>query len=207
MFRGVSQTEGEIAVQGGLDYANDSQHSVLRGRVGLEFDFGGPVDFGVEVDVYGGVRPHLGPVTLDVGVIGYLYPGSDIEDLDYVERKVAGSMTPLESLTLGAAAYRSPEFTLNGGDALYVEANAAYAFNDTFSVSGAVGNQSVDASGYFTGPGTSTDSYTTWNAGVAAAAHGFTVDLRYWDSDEEIANFAGEVVSDERVVLTVRRAL
>jgi uncharacterized protein (TIGR02001 family) len=207
VFRGVSQTADEIAIQGGFDYTNDSSLPFYAGVWGSSLDFGGPLDSGIEVDVYGGVRPQLGPVALDIGVIGYLYPGSDIEDLDYVELKVAGSVTPAESLTLGAAAYWSPEFTLNGGDALYVEANAAYAFNDTFSVSGAVGNQAVDAAGYFTGPGTSTDNYTTWNVGAAAAAYGFTIDLRYWDTDEEVANFDGEVVSDERFVVTLRRAL
>jgi uncharacterized protein (TIGR02001 family) len=207
VFRGVSQTSEEIAIQGGFDYTNDSSLPFYAGVWGSSLDFGGPLDSGIEVDVYGGVRPQLGPVALDIGVIGYLYPGADIEDLDYVELKVGGSVSPAESLTLGAAAYWSPEFTLNGGDALYVEANAAYAFNDRFSVSGALGNQSVDTAGYFTGPGTSTDNYTTWNVGAAAAVHGFTIDVRYWDTDEEIANFDGEVVSDERFVVTLRRAL
>lgn len=207
VFRGVSQSEGEIAILGGFDYANDASLPFYAGVWGSSLDFGGPDDSGVEIDVYGGVRPKLGPVTLDIGVIGYFYPGSDIEDLDYVELKAGGSVSPVESLTLGAAAYWSPEFTLSGGDALYVEANAAYAFNEAFSVSGAVGNQSVEADGYFTGPGTSTDNYTTWNVGAAAAMHGFTLDVRYWDTDEEIANFDGEVVSDERVVVTLRRAL
>lgn len=207
VFRGVSQSENELAIQGGFDLTNDDAFPWYAGVWASSLDFGGPVDSGVEVDLYGGVRPQIGPVTLDVGVIGYFYPGSDIDDLDYAELKVGGSLTPVENLTVGAAAYWSPEFTLNGGDALYVEASAAYAFNDTFSVSGAFGNQSVDATGYFTGPGTSTDNYTTWNVGAAAAVHGFTLDVRYWDTDEEIANFAGEVVSDERVVVTLRRAL
>jgi len=43
--------------------------------------------------------------------------------------------------------------------------------------------------------------------GATADVHGFTLDRRYWDANEDITNFAGEVGSDQRVVLTLRRAL
>jgi uncharacterized protein (TIGR02001 family) len=209
VFRGISQTDDDPAIQGGFDYANDDLGGlpVYAGVWSSSLDFGETVDSGIEVDVYAGIRPVFGPLATDFGVIGYFYPGSDIDDLDYVEFKGGLSGKPAEQLTLGAAVYYSPEFTLNGGHSLYAEGNAAYAFNERFSLSAAVGNQSVEVDGYFVGPGTDTDNYTTWNLGGTASAYGFSLDLRYYDTNENVVNFDGNVVSDERIVITLKRTL
>lgn len=217
VFRGISQTQGDPAVQGGFDLTTGAEGAPLyAGAWASNVDFGSPsaIRAPMELDVYGGVRPTIGPVSADFGVIGYLYPNADDPskaglsgDWNYWELKTAGSISPATGVTLGAAAYYSPEFPLNGGDALYTELNGSWTINDTFAVSGAIGHQQVAAAGYFVAPTTSTDNYTTWNVGATASVHGFTLDLRYWDSNENITNFAGEVVSDERVVLSLRRAL
>ncbi len=59
-----------------------------------------------ELDFYLGVKPVLGPVTFDFGVIYYVYPGSAEApnpggSADYVELKAGGSITPITNLTLG----------------------------------------------------------------------------------------------------------
>lgn len=208
VFRGQSQTQSDPAIQGGFDIT----HGILyAGAWASSLDFGSAgglaVDSGFELDLYAGIRPVLGPVTLDFGIIGYLYPGSDIPDIEMVEFRAGGSFAPVEGLTLAGNLFYSPEFTLNGGDSLYAEAAVAYTISDRFAVSAALGNQSVDTPGYFVGPGTLTDNYTTWNIGGTISAYGFGLDLRYHDTNEEIVNFAGEVVSDERFVATLRRAL
>jgi uncharacterized protein (TIGR02001 family) len=208
VFRGISQTQGDPALQGGFDYSHGSFYA---GTWGSSIDFGSAgglaTDTHLELDLYAGFKPTLGPVTLDLGVIGYFYPDAGIDDLDYVELKVGGSVAPAEGLTIGATLFYSPEFTFNGGDSLYAEATAGYTLNEVFSVSGGVGNQSVDAAGYFVTPTSSTDNYTTWNVGGTLSKWGFGLDVRYYDADEDITNFAGEVVSDERVVATLKRAL
>ncbi|MFZ2030099.1 MAG: TorF family putative porin [Vitreimonas sp.] len=217
VFRGISQTQGDPAIQGGFDFTtNVGGLPVYAGAWASNLDFGSrsAVHVPMELDIYGGLKPTIGPVSADFGVIGYLYPNADDPssaglsgDWNYWELKAAGSISPATGLTLGAAIYYSPEFPLKGGNALYTELNGSWAINDTFAVSGAVGHQQVDAAGYFVTPTSTTDNYTTWNVGATASAHGFSLDLRYWDSDEDITNFAGEVVSDQRVVLTFRRAL
>jgi uncharacterized protein (TIGR02001 family) len=217
VFRGISQTQGDPAIQGGFDVTTDvGGLPVYAGTWASNLDFGSPsaIHVPLELDVYAGVKPTIGPVSADFGVIGYLYPSADDPsdaglsgDWNYWELKAAGSISPATGVTVGAAVYYSPEFPLNGGNALYTELNASWTINDTFAVSGAVGHQQVDAAGYFVTPTTSSDNYTTWNVGATASSHGFTLELRYWDADEDITNFAGEVVSDQRVVLTLRRAL
>lgn len=186
IFRGVTQTSGNPAIQGSFDYTNGLFYA---GVWGSNVDFG--ADETMEADVYLGVRPVLGPVTFDFGVIGYFYPGStDVAgEYDYQEAKAAASFAPMENLTLGGALYYSPEFFGETGDAVYAELNGAYAFSDAFSVSGAFGNQDVDATG----------DYDTWNVGAAYAVSGFKLDLRYFDTD--ISGL------DSEVVFTLSRSL
>lgn len=186
LFRGVTQTSGNPAIQGSFDYTNGPFYA---GVWGSNVDFGG--DETLETDVYFGVRPSAGPVTFDIGAIGYFYPGAadDGAEYDYFEGKLGASVSPVEGLSLGAAAYYSPEFFGETGEALYLELNAAYALTDAFSVSGAFGNQDVDVAG----------DYDTWNLGAAYSVSGFKFDLRYVDTD--ISGL------DEEIVFTISRSL
>lgn len=203
VFRGISQSDSDIAIQGGFDAGYGALYA---GVWGSSIDFG--LDGTTEVDVYAGFKPTLGPVTLDLGVIGYLYPGMDSAfNADMVEFKAGASFAPVENLSVGATVYYSPEFTFSTGEAgVYVEGTAGYTFNDKFAVSGAVGNQSVDQTNYF---GASGDSYTTWNVGGTLSAYGFGFDLRYFDTDLDpsLVGPSGNASSDGRVVFSIKRAL
>jgi len=81
-FRGISQTLGGPAVQGGLDYAHAS--GLYLGNwnsnvSGVSF----PNGAGVEMDFYGGWRGEIGAgLTLDIGGLYYLYPGTRITGVD-----------------------------------------------------------------------------------------------------------------------------
>ncbi len=217
-FRGLSQTGGDPAVQGGFDYTNGAFYAGTWAS-NVDFDEFG-AGSGIELDLYGGYRPQLGPVTLDLGVIGYFYPGvTDIQagpfgegELDYVEGYVKASVQPKEHATLGVAAFYSPEFAGETGDAYYVEANGSYAFIDNLSLSGAVGYQNIDdVSGVF--PGEFSDEYVTWNVAASYALQGFTLDLRYVGADIEATDdlitqaFTTEARADDRIIFSIKRAL
>ncbi len=211
LFRGISQTEHSPTVQGGFDYSNGIFYAGTWAS-GVDFGLNGGADVAsLELDLYAGIKPTTGPVTWDLGVIGYFYPDSVDPvgtDVDYWEFKVAPSISPIEGLTVGAALYYSPEFTTSTDSALYYELNGSYAISDMFSVSAAVGHQTSDQTGYFVlEDATTTDEYTTWNIGGTLSVSGFGIDLRYYDTDEDITNFNGETVSDGTVVLAVKRAL
>jgi len=170
LFRGVTQTMNNPAIQGSLDYTNGPFYA---GVWASNVDFG--VDETIETDLYAGFRPTLGPVSFDFGVIGYFYPGSTdtLGEYDYVEGKAAASFAPVEGLTLGAALYYSPEFFAETGDALYTELNGAYAVTDQVSVSAAFGAQDIDAG----------VDYETWNLGASLTTLGLKFDLRYHETD------------------------
>jgi uncharacterized protein (TIGR02001 family) len=178
VFRGVSQTDENAQIYGGADLSSGIFYA---GVWASNVDFGDSTD--AEVDVYVGVKPTAGPVSLDFAALYYGYvnaPGGS--DYGYWEFKAAGSV-PAGPATVGAAMYYSPEFFGGTGEALYYEVNGGFPVGEKVSVSGAIGHQEID------GPG----DYNTWNLGVGFALNdniGF--DLRYHDTDEDALGDIGE---------------
>jgi len=213
-FRGLSQTDNEPSVQGGMD-ATFGNFYVGAWASNVDFGF----SESIELDLYSGYRFPVGPIAMDIGVIAYLYPGASDDgigagtgELDYYEGYVKGSFAPAEGVTLGGAAYFSPEFTAETGEAYYVEANGGVALSDMLALSGAVGFQSIDdVSGVF--PGSFTDEYTTWNFGGTYTNWGVSMDLRYVGTDVDSADdiitqaFTTDSKADDRVVFSVKRVL
>ncbi len=217
VFRGVAQNKENPSIQGGLDL---SYGIAYFGLWASNIDFGRNPDAPVgklgskvvstELDIYGGIKPVVGPATFDLGVIYYAYPGandngfraSQFEKQDYVEFKggVSGAFIPsLDKLTLGGMVYYSPEYQGKQGQVWTVEASAAYELpaigKVTPTVSALVGSQYGDASnivgdlafGKFQ-LGNGSDSLTYWNVGVTLAVEKFSFDFRYWNTDISNAN-------------------
>lgn len=191
VFRGVSQTQEDPAVQGGLDLTYGQFYA---GVWGSNVDFGAK-DPDLEVDIYAGVKPTVGDTSFDFGVLYYGYrkdkngaPGAN----SYTELKAAVSRT-FGPATLGAAVYYSPEWPGKGGDATYVEGNAALPLTKRFTLSGAVGHQEIKNYG----------DYNTWNVGVGyLLGENLTLDVRYHDTDEH--NYGK--IYDSRVVASLKAA-
>ena len=181
VFRGASQTDEDTALQGGIDATFGSFYA---GAWASNVDFGDDTD--AEVDLYGGYRAEAAGYALDLGVVGYFYvnePGG--ADYNYVEFKAAASRA-VGPATLGAVVYYSPDFFGVDDNATYLEANAAFAPADKWTVSGAVGHQWLDVNA----------DYTTWNLGVAyAMTDHLAADLRYHDTDVD-----GPLTEDRFVV-------
>lgn len=168
VFRGVSQTDEDPQVFGGVDV---TMGKFYVGTWASNVDFYDSTD--AEIDVYAGFKPTLGPVSLDLAAIYYGYVDAPSgSDYAYFEAKAAGSV-PVGKGTLGAAVYYSPDFFGSVDEAFYYEMNGSYPLTDKISVSGALGRQELK------GPG----DYTTWNLGVGFALNSHIgIDVRYHDS-------------------------
>ena len=188
VFRGYTQTDEGPAIFGGVDLTSGIFYA---GAWASNVDFFDSTD--AELDLYAGVKPTLGPVGLDLGLIYYSYINEpDGADYANVELKAAGSV-PVGPVTLGAGAYFSPDGFGAVEEALYYEGNAAWSPMANFAVSGAVGRQTYEGGG----------DYTTWNLGAGYTfAEKFTLDVRYHDTDVD----GCDDVCDERVVATLKAA-
>lgn len=192
VFRGVSQTMEDPAIQGGVDVTSGLFYAGLWAS---NVDFGTSTD--AEVDAYVGVKPELGGFTFDLAAIYYGYIDSPAGPEEaYWEFKAAASRA-FGPVSLGAALYYSPDFYAETGDAIYYEVNGAYAINDTWSASGAIGYQTFDEL-------PSAAEYATWNLGVSwAFAPHLTADLRYHDTEEDFKDLVGDN-AESRVVLGIK---
>jgi uncharacterized protein (TIGR02001 family) len=94
-YRGLSQSRLRPALQGGADFSHKSGFYVGTWASTIKWikDAGGDAD--VEVDIYGGYKTSVGAVGLDVGVLRYLYPGSELAvNPDTTEVYAAGTWGP-----------------------------------------------------------------------------------------------------------------
>jgi len=157
VFRGISQTDGDPALQGGVDYS----HGLFYvGAWASNVDF---ADY--ELDLYAGIQPVYKDFTFDLGAAYYGYSDNSLAS---TELKAAVSH-PLYKGTIGAAYF----YNVDVDDTEYYEINAAYPLTGKLSISGAVGEQKT---GGF--------KYTTENLGLTyAITPVFSIDVRATDTN------------------------
>lgn len=226
VFRGVSQTGEEPAIQGGFDATCGIFYA---GVWASSLDWGpdngpaGSTSAHLEIDVYAGIKPKTGPVTWDLGVIYYAYPGGaqpafagpGFNEPNFLEFKVGASGEIWKDGTLSGTFFYSPDYTLETGSVWTFEAGFTQAlpkigmFSPTFSA--LLGYQTGDDAAYATLIGNADDSYMYWNAGITLGFHEkWSVDFRYWDSN--LSDNAGGAAfcsgalfqCDERFVATLK---
>jgi uncharacterized protein (TIGR02001 family) len=202
LFRGLSQTSGDGAPSGGVDVTFGQFY---LGNWDSKVNFGPTAgdpgnETSVEYDLYGGFRPTLGPVALDVGFIRYGYVNApNAAHYDYWEGKILASYATGPN-TLGGAFYYSPEFFGKTGAAEYYEINDAYSgLIKNVTLSGAVGYQALDKAK------AGIKGYTTWNVGATYAFNSHIgVDVRYWGTDKDATDFYTKTFAGDRVVGTLK---
>ncbi|HAC00246.1 TorF family putative porin [Brevundimonas naejangsanensis] len=173
VFRGVSQTEEDAAISGGVDVTNGFAYI---GAWASNVSYAGDPDTNAEVDLYGGIRPSFAGFDWDIGVVGYLYLNQpDGADYSYAELKV-GASRAVGPATVSLTGYYSPDFFgAAEEEAFYLETAASVSPADRWTVSGALGRQWVS----------SDFDYATWNVGAAyALTDTLAIDVRYYDTDQ-----------------------
>jgi uncharacterized protein (TIGR02001 family) len=125
-FRGISQTEGDPALQGSLDFTSGLFYASVWAST---IDFGPDVDGDLEVDLVAGLAGETERGwRWDVGATYYVYPGSNedvpngiSESEDYAELYVGGGWGPLD-----VKYWWSPDLYNTDETASYIEANLAF---------------------------------------------------------------------------------
>ncbi len=166
-YRGISQSRLKPALQGGIDYAAPNGFYVGTWASTIKWikDAGG--DSEVEVDVYGGYKTEISPgLTLDVGVLQYLYPSNKLNPS-------ANTLEIYGALTYGPVTAKYSHGTTNlfgfadSKNSGYFDVTANFDLGDGMTLSPHVGHQSVKHN--------SAASYTDYSLTLAKDFSGLVV--------------------------------
>lgn len=202
-FRGVSQSDREMAVQSGITVSHDSgvYAGVWASNLAGWGTFGGA---NMELDLIGGYKAKLSDnATLDVGLTWYMYPGG-ADNTDFAEPyvKLTGTAGPA-TLTAGVA-YAPKQQAIgkwynSGADAaagvyndpgdkddnLYLWGDGALALAGTPVTARAHVGHSWGQNGL--GPNATavspTGEYWDWSLGADATYRNLTLNVSYVDTD------------------------
>lgn len=172
-FRGVSFSDKDPTIQGTINLTHDSGFYVGTWASGLA-GFGSFGGSNTEVDVYGGYSKEISGITVDVGLLWYLYPGTTGTDYAEPYASIKGSLGPVTA-KLGVA-YAPDQSAIGSDDNLYV-------FTD---VSSAIPNSPITlkahygySDGSLAGPN---GSYTDWLIGADITWKALTLGVAYVDT-------------------------
>ena len=185
VFRGVSQSNREIALQGGLDYSfGDS--GVYVGTWGSTVDYGDYDAPDFEADFYIGYNTDLGEkFNLDLMVTRYTYYGEEngYGSIDYNEFITKFAMKDVATLTLGY----SNDYANTGEDYMYANLGNSWDLGKDFSLNASFGRTFDDTNG----------DYNDWNVGVSKSFGNVEFGLNYYDTNLDYT-------ASDSVVLSVK---
>ena len=207
VFRGLSNSDENPAVQGSLDY---TFQGFYVGIWGSNTSF---TDAGIEIDYYAGYAGSSGKLGYDIMAIYYGYPdGGSNPEPDYFEAHLGLTYTfegaPLEP-TLGAGYNYSPDYFGEDGDGHYVHGTLDLSLPHGFTLGGEVGYQDVEGD-KSTGNSMGMDGgdgfdYVHWRVSLTKEIPDwFTLDLSYHDTGDDAGDFFGDI-ADSRGVFTISR--
>ncbi|MBO9519152.1 MAG: hypothetical protein J7493_13890 [Porphyrobacter sp.] len=200
-FRGVSQTDKEMAVQAGMSVTHQSgaYAGVWGSNLAGWGTFGGA---NMELDLYGGYAVEVGAVKVDVGLTWYMYPGG-ADKTDFAEPYVKLSTTVGPANLLAGVAYapkqealgnfsNTPQSRGQSEDNLYLWTDANAGVPGTpltlkAHVGYSNGNPGLGPNGTSLTP---TGEYWDWSLGGEAVFGPLTLGVSYVDTDISRANSA-----------------
>lgn len=171
VFRGITQTDFQPALQGGLDYSFNSGWYVGFWGSNVDFaDSDGP-DF--ELDTYIGYSHDLNDQwNVDVSLVHYAYFGerNAYGSIDYAE--FFAKLTWNEMLTFTAAF--APNYSNADYTSVYLNLAGSWELGNEISL-----NASIGHSDFSDGNG----SYTDWNLGLSRQFGPVNAAINYYDTD------------------------
>ena len=154
--RGIAQTSFKPAIQGGIDWAHRSGFyaGVFGSNVRWVKELNGATQGSVEVDLYGGFKGAIDdlPLTYDLGVITYQYPGNNSGVGGVLPAGTFANANTVE--VYGAISYKIVTLkvnrsignflgNLNSSGSMYFDLSAAVDLGNAFSLTPHIGRQTI----------------------------------------------------------------
>lgn len=193
VFRGMTQTGEDPALQGGMDYAHASGFyvGVWGSNVSWLEDYQGYSKGSLEIDIYSGFRNSIGDtgLTYDLGILRYQYPGdrpAGITNANTTELYAALGWKWFSAKYSHSISDETFGFANSRGSS-YIDLSVSVPIADTGLTAGAhYGNQNFD------GAANDVFDYEDWKISLAydlgklsSVAKGMTVGIAYTDTDAQ----------------------
>ncbi len=186
IWRGISQTDNEPALQGGVDWSHDS--GLYAGIWASNID-SGFLGADVEVDSYIGYSTEVSGVGVDVGFLHYEYPGAPGEsDLDEV---YVGLSYDAFSVTYSEGVDVLSDTSDFGS---YLDLGADFELPMDAALGLHMGHYDVKFGG---------EDYWDWKVSVSKEVAGFTIEAAYTDTDDASAGN----LDDSKLTLSISASL
>ncbi len=199
-FRGISQSNEDIALQGGFDYAFENGFYV--GTWGSSVDFDSAVDFNgsLELDFYGGWGTDIGEnSSIDIGYIYYYYPGDDNGlDGDYQEIYFNYGW---KDLSLGVA--YSDDYYGSSQEFFYAQANYDWGFAENWSLGLHVGWNKFEEDIFLS---SDKGDYIDYSVGVTWSALGVDLGLAWVGTDLNSEDVFDTDWGDDTAVFSIAKS-
>jgi uncharacterized protein (TIGR02001 family) len=184
IWRGLTQTGNESAVQGGIDYASDSGFYV--GTWASNVNYGADDVYSYEHDIYAGFAFDTGAVSWDVGYLYYNYDGEADFDFGevYLGLGVGGFSTTL-SLLANTQADEAEGQDFGFGEAYYLSVDYGFELSNGVEVGLHIGRHDGDFAEAFNG---NDGAYMDYN--VTFSKDGFSFMISDTDVDGPAADGA-----------------
>ena len=214
-FRGISQTDGNFAVQGGLTVSHESGFYV--GLWGSSIDdyvtvHGTPAQ---ELDIIAGFKKTFDGATFDIGAVYYVYPGTrpgfagDVSSSDFIEpyASLSYAFGPVGAKASVAYAPKQKALALDQGqsgtlpkeDNVYIAGDLSASIPNTpISLTAHIGH--TFGPSWLSGP---TSEYTDWALGASATYKGLTFGIQYVDTDTFFTTPSGKNAAKGGVIGSV----
>ena len=165
IWHGLTQTNDEAAVSGGLDYSHESGFYLGTWTSNLA---GGQY----EVDYYGGFASEASGVGYDVGVILYSYPVDSSVEADFTEVYIGGSYSYFSAKI--SEVVNAESDASGADDGTYIEAAFDYPLTEDLGLGVHLGSATGDLYKSFGG-----DEYTDWSLSLSKGDFSFA----FWGTD------------------------
>ena len=196
-FRGIDQTFGKPALQGGVDYSHASGFYVGNWNSNINEGAGFPAG-NLEMDFYGGWKGSWGDWGVDVGGIYYYYPGTDASTANGT-----AFVNPRDPSKVHTGKVSNTELYI-GGSWKTISLKYSHAVDDYFSLPDTKGSHYWDLSGswdlgggfgivghvgwfklknWSIGTDATDGDYTDYKIGVTYDLKGWLLGLSYIGSD------------------------
>jgi uncharacterized protein (TIGR02001 family) len=191
VFRGITQSNHKPSFGAYLEPRYNFSAN-LQAYAGIAYNtIRFPNDANSEIDFYGGIRPTIGKLALDVGVWYYYYPGGHCyhnalfgcsgtlgngnvvkANMSFWEVYFKPTYNVTDAFALGANLFYTPSFMSSGAPGTYLSGTVKYTFpamknGVTFYTSGEFGRQWLGTTDSFYGllatPGTPGINYADYN--------------------------------------------